>query len=103
MVHEKIGYDKTKTKVIYNGYDLTLSFGIPVVSFDCDTGPKEILNGTGALLVKPDNTDALATSLIEFINDEQSRKNISIKSKEKALRYQIGEIIKNWEQLVVKL
>ncbi|WP_261863585.1 glycosyltransferase [Psychrobacter sp. JCM 18900] len=29
----------------------TLAFGLPVVSFDCDTGPAEILKGTGSLLV----------------------------------------------------
>lgn len=81
----------------------TLSFGLPVVSFNCDTGPEEVLNGTGALLVEPENTDALATSLIELINDEQSRSNIAVKSKEKALQYQIEEIIKHWDELLVKL
>ncbi|MFP3339434.1 glycosyltransferase, partial [Micrococcus sp. SIMBA_131] len=25
----------------------TLSFGLPVVSFDCDTGPEEVLENTG--------------------------------------------------------
>lgn len=81
----------------------TLSFGLPVVSFDCDTGPEEVLNGTKALLVEPENTDVLATSLIELINDEQLRSNIAVKSKEKALEYQIDEIIKHWDELLVKL
>jgi glycosyltransferase involved in cell wall biosynthesis len=81
----------------------TLSFGLPVVSYDCDTGPEEVLSGTGSLLVEPSNTDALALSLIKLINDEKSREEISIKSRIKASDYQIDAIIKHWDELLVKL
>ncbi|MBM3938997.1 MAG: glycosyltransferase family 4 protein, partial [Sphingomonadales bacterium] len=43
-----------------------LSYGIPVVSTDCDYGPREILNsGKYGLLVPPQNPVALATAVVE--------------------------------------
>jgi glycosyltransferase involved in cell wall biosynthesis len=81
----------------------TLSFGLPVVSYDCDTGPEEVLSGTGSLLVEPNNTDSLASSLIKLINDEKLREDISTKSRIKASDYQVDTIIKYWDELLVKL
>jgi len=80
----------------YEGFPMvlleTLAFGIPVVSFDCDTGPAEILEDTGSILVPQNDTDSLALSLIELMNDDKQRKTISTKSKEKAEIYQTKKI-----------
>ena len=81
----------------------TLSFGLPVVSFDCDTGPAEILDGTGSKLVKPNDTDLLADGLNEFIADIDLRESISIASKEKAKQYQSDEILGSWVTLLNSL
>lgn len=78
----------------------TLSFGLPVVSFDCDTGPAEILDGTGSKLVKPNDTDLLADGLNELIADIDLREDISKKSKEKAKQYQSEKIIETWVELL---
>lgn len=78
----------------------TLSFGLPVVSFDCDTGPAEILDGTGSILVKPCNTDLLADGLNELIADIDLRESISIASKDKAKKYQSDQILGSWVALV---
>lgn len=78
----------------------TLSFGLPVVSFDCDTGPAEILDGTGSILVKPYDTGLLADGLNTLIADIDLRENISVASKEKAKQYQSDKIIKSWITLL---
>lgn len=78
----------------------TLSFGLPVVSFDCDTGPAEILDGTGSILVKPYDTDLLADGLNELIADIDLRESISIASKDKAKQYQSEKIIETWVELL---
>lgn len=78
----------------------TLSFGLPVVSFDCDTGPEEVLNGTGSILVDCYETKKLAEGLITLIKDADLRKSISIKSKQKALEYQTDRIINKWVELL---
>lgn len=76
----------------------TLSFGLPVVSFDCDTGPAEILEGTGSILVPSENVDCLASAIIQMI--KQKRNLIEIKSKEKSLIYQPDVILKSWISLI---
>lgn len=81
----------------------TLAFGLPVVSFDCDTGPAEILEDTGSILVPQSDTNKLALSLIELMSDSERRKNISVKSKQKVKVYQPKNIIHQWIDLLESL
>lgn len=78
----------------------TLAFGLPVVSFDCDTGPAEVLENTGSVLVPQNDTSKLALSLIELMHDDEKRQIISIKSREKAQTYQPHNIISQWVNLL---
>ena len=78
----------------------TLAFGLPVISFDCETGPAEILANTDSILVPQGNIDLLASSLINLMKNEEKRKVISIKSKEKAKLYQPQSIIQHWIKLL---
>jgi len=74
----------------------TLAFGLPVVSFDCDTGPAEVLEDTGSILVPQSDVSLLAESLVNLMNDEERRKVISSQSKEKSKVYQPHNIISQW-------
>ena len=78
----------------------TLAFGLPVVSFDCDTGPAEVLENTGSILVANNDISRLASSLIELMNDDEQREIISQNSKEKAKIYQPEHIICQWRDLL---
>ena len=78
----------------------TLAFGLPVVSFDCDTGPAEILEDTGSILVPKSNISQLALSLINLMKDESARASISLKAKEKCENYQPENIINQWIELL---
>ena len=81
----------------------TLAFGLPVVSFDCDTGPEEILENTGSILVPQNDINQLAYSLVNMMSNDEQRKNISVKSKEKAEVYQPKNIISQWVDLIESL
>jgi len=81
----------------------TLAFGLPVVSFDCDTGPAEVLEDTGSILVAPNDVNSLASSLIDLIEDGKRRQTISLKSKQKAEIYQPENIISQWVNLIESL
>jgi len=80
----------------------SLAFGLPIVSFDCDTGPAEILEGTGSILVPKNNIDELASALIELMNSKEDRKIIGLQGKEKSKKYQPKEIIGQWIELLEK-
>lgn len=88
----------------YEGFPMVLlealSFSLPVVSFDCDTGPAEILNDTGSLLVSPNNNEKLASALIELMNDDDKRAEIAVKSFKKSYMYQPKNIIEKWIKLI---
>lgn len=81
----------------------TLAFGLPVVSFDCDTGPAEVLEDTGSILVPKNDVNLLASSLIDLMKDGQKRKTISLKSKGKADVYQPENILTHWVSLIESL
>ena len=78
----------------------TLAFGLPVVSFDCDTGPAEILENTGSVLVPRNDVDNLALSLTTLMKDGEQRKKISLKSKKTAKIYQPEKIMSQWKALL---
>lgn len=79
-----------------------LAFGLPIVSFDCEVGPAEIIEDTDSILVPENDINLLASSLVELMNDDEKRKEISFKSKEKAKIYQPHHIIKQWEAEIKK-
>jgi len=81
----------------------TLAFGLPVVSFDCDTGPAEVLENTGSILVPQSNVSLLAESLVNLMNNNEQRQIISARSKEKAEVYQPESILKQWINLIESL
>lgn len=45
------------------------SYGLPIVAFDCDTGPAEIVqHNINGLLVESGNINGLTNSLLELIH-----------------------------------
>jgi glycosyltransferase involved in cell wall biosynthesis len=77
-----------------------MAFGVPIVSFDCEAGPAEILTGTGAALVPPENIEELANNILRFIRDPFLRAAISKKEKIRAEEFQIDKIINHWVALL---
>lgn len=89
----------------YEGFGLVLieamACGLPVVSTDCPTGPREILAATGAgLLVPPDDAAALATALVRVMGDHALRDRLGKQARLAAQRYQVATIATAWETLL---
>ena len=52
-----------------------MSLGLPVVSFDCPTGPREVIeDGRSGVLVPDGDVDALAQALLAVIEDPERRR-----------------------------
>ncbi|SUD98800.1 UDP-D-galactose:(glucosyl)lipopolysaccharide-1,6-D-galactosyltransferase [Psychrobacter phenylpyruvicus] len=77
-----------------------LSFGLPVVSFDCNTGPSEILENTGSILVPPGDITTFASELNSLMLNQPRRIEISKKSVKKSKQYQPERIIDMWVNLI---
>lgn len=89
----------------YEGFGLVLieamACGLPVVSTDCPTGPREILADTGAgLLVPPNDAAALATALERVMGDDALRDRLGKQARLAAQRYQVSTIVTAWETLL---
>jgi glycosyltransferase involved in cell wall biosynthesis len=79
----------------------SLAVGTPVISVDCETGPKEIIqNNVNGLLVENHNDKALADAIYSMIENEklyQTCKNNAQKSVE---HLSLTTIAQQWKQLL---
>ena len=91
----------------WEGLPMTLleaqHFGLPSVSTDCPTGPREVLDGGSGLLVKPEDPTALAEGLIALLSKPEKRAEMAAVAKDNALRYQLEDIRREWERLFASL
>ncbi|WP_244301873.1 glycosyltransferase family 4 protein [Microbispora triticiradicis] len=78
-----------------------MSKGLPVVSYDCPTGPKEMIShGRDGLLVKPQKIHALADAICTLIEDEDLRREMGANALATAARYDLDVIGARWENLL---
>jgi len=71
--------------------------GIPIVAFDCQTGPREIVDdGVSGLLVPDGDIAALAAALVAVMSDEQARVSFSAGAKTAALRFSREHVLVKW-------
>jgi glycosyltransferase involved in cell wall biosynthesis len=87
------------------GYPMALleamSLGLAVVSFDCPTGPREIITpGVDGLLVPDGDIDGLADALVKLIEVEDQRRAMGAAARETAGRRTWARIATQWEEVL---
>lgn len=81
-----------------------MSLGLPVVAFDCPTGPREVIeHGRSGLLVPEGDTPALALGLLELIEDESRRRALADGALERSRTFEIEAIAPRWAELFTAL
>ena len=77
-----------------------MTYGIPCVSFDCDTGPRDMIqNGINGLLVNPSEKElGLENALRKLISDKNLRVNISKNATLLREKYSVDNIMKQWDK-----
>lgn len=77
------------------------AYGLPIVSFDCPTGPSEIiedaLNGN---LVRPDDISGMAESVNRLIEDRAIRERYALHAGDGDGRFAKETIIDQWKTLL---
>ena len=122
---EELGIDSTRCHLCERSYDIekeycrssifvfssrfegfgmvlieAMACGLPVVSYDCPCGPKDIVkDGEDGLLVENGNTSALAQGLIALMKDDGKRKAMSEAALRNVQRFQIEHIAQQWKFL----
>jgi glycosyltransferase involved in cell wall biosynthesis len=78
-----------------------MSRGVPVVSFDCPTGPGEIVeDDRNGLLVPAGDIEALAAAMLALIRDEPRRLRCGAGALETASEYALDSIGPRWTELL---
>ena len=78
------------------------SFGLPIVSFDCDCGPSDLIyDGVNGLLIEKDDTRLLAESIIRLMdfNEIDYRKVIEF-NKVFSKKFYVSNLITEWILIV---
>ena len=74
---------------------------LPIVSFDCETGPNEIVNdAVNGFLVKPFEIAKMAEKINSLIDDIVLRIHFSNCAYEKIEQYSLYDLIKYWHKLI---
>lgn len=81
-----------------------MAMGLPIVSFDCETGPRDIIDdGVTGLLVPTGDAGSLARAIDELICDNDRRTLFSKNSVERAKLFDMEKILVKWEALFREL
>lgn len=77
----------------------SLACGTPVVSTDCDYGPREVIQGPGygGFLVPIGDVTALADRALAILSDEQLRRRLSDDARRAADRFRIAAAMGDYE------
>jgi len=110
---EDIGADMAESAVFvlssrFEGFPLILleamSKGMGVVSFDCPTGPADIVDDhRNGLLVPAGDIEGLGRAIREIVEDEALRRRMAAAAVETAQEYTIEAIGPQWEALFAEL
>ena len=77
-----------------------LSFGLPIVAFDCPIGPREILANTPNPLVSPENAQALSDRLAQMMSlDTEHYQTLAQYNQQHVQQYSTEQIVAQWLQL----
>lgn len=92
----------------FEGFGMVLaeamSCGVPPVSFDCPSGPREIIrDGEDGLLAENGNIEQLAAKIAYLIEHPDVRKAMGAKARIGAERFKIETIMQQWIKLFDEL
>jgi GalNAc-alpha-(1->4)-GalNAc-alpha-(1->3)-diNAcBac-PP-undecaprenol alpha-1,4-N-acetyl-D-galactosaminyltransferase len=79
-----------------------MAYGLPCISFDCDTGPRDMIrDGVNGILVNPDEKElGLSNTMDKIISDKKFRSNIANNSILSRDKYSVSNIIQKWDNVL---
>lgn len=93
----------SQTEGFPNALIEAMAHGVAVISYDCLTGPAEIIDsGTNGLLVEKDDIKELETQIRHLIGNPSTRKRLAQGGKGIISKLDSGRIMEKWEIVLSK-
>lgn len=78
-----------------------MTCGLAVISFDCASGPREIIqHDVNGILVPPQDTAALAAALDRMMSDSDQRRRLGQRARDVARRFNKASFFNQWEEVL---
>jgi glycosyltransferase involved in cell wall biosynthesis len=78
-----------------------MAAGLPVISFDCEWGPAEMIErGRSGILVPNGDVDALAASLVHLCSDRGTREALGKAAAERMRQFTPRKVIAEWQAAI---
>lgn len=81
-----------------------MSYGLPVIAFDCPVGPRSIINNNNdGFLIKDFDDEAFVAKIKLLINDVSLRQDMGAKAYENIKRFDLDATMDRWNLLFLSL
>jgi glycosyltransferase involved in cell wall biosynthesis len=81
-----------------------MTLGVPCIAYDCPSGPRAIIEeGINGFLIEDGNLESFVQKLELLIENQKLRLKIGSTAQESVRKYEIGFIMKKWDELFMNL
>lgn len=92
----------------YEGFPMVIleaqSYGLPVISYDCKTGPRDMIeHGVNGYLVEDRDRKSLASYMIDFTMDKNKAEKMSLSAYSGVQKFNLDNISNRWVTLIENL
>ncbi len=73
--------------------------GLPIISFDCPHGPRNIITKGNGELIKMSDNNGFSEAVLEMISNPDKRTQMGVQARENATQYSIEKVMDKWSEM----